>query len=304
MPVTRTKADKEGPEGKSQTAPPGKILLTSTEVAQTLGVGVSSVKRWTGSGKFPSVRTVGGHRRYTLAGLHEFAASQNLATHRLPPLDIERYEPIGQLASGELFERLLASLRKGDALRVRGYLAQLMPEGDERVEVLDRLLSPLLREIGALWQAGRLGIEEEHRASHIVADAMDRLRMPVTPLASRPRRALLACPPGEWHELALRMVRLVAEWNGWETDYLGANVPWTSIAEAVRKMNPGLLLLSSRASDPFVTPSFNGIVHLCAQQNVLVAIGGSWARGGSADRRMVARFRTLKGFQKWLRSAE
>ena len=281
--------------------PPGKILLTSTEVAQTLGIGVSSVKRWTDSGRLESVRTVGGHRRYTIASLHAFATSQNLPADSLPPLDIERFDPIGDRALADLMAQLIVSLREGDAVRVRGYLAQMMPEGDQRVEVLDHLMSPLLREIGAMWESGELGVDEEHRASHIVADAIDRLR---TPVASGRKVAMLACPPGEWHELALRMVRLVAEWNGWHTDYLGANLPWRALADAVGRTKPGLLLLSSRVSDPFSTRSFIELVELCRQRKTLIGIGGAWARGGSADRLPVARFRTLKGFQKWLREVD
>lgn len=43
---------------------PGKRLLTRTEVAQIFGVSPATVTRWGESGKLPSVRTLGGHRRY------------------------------------------------------------------------------------------------------------------------------------------------------------------------------------------------------------------------------------------------
>lgn len=43
---------------------PGKRLLTRTEVAQIFGVSPATVTRWGESGKLPSVKTLGGHRRY------------------------------------------------------------------------------------------------------------------------------------------------------------------------------------------------------------------------------------------------
>src|ERR1043166_9611056 len=41
-------------------------LWTSAEVARAFRVGVSSIKRWTDEGELESVRTPGGHRRYSL----------------------------------------------------------------------------------------------------------------------------------------------------------------------------------------------------------------------------------------------
>lgn len=43
---------------------PGKRLLTRTEVAQIFGVSPATVTRWGESGRLPSVKTLGGHRRY------------------------------------------------------------------------------------------------------------------------------------------------------------------------------------------------------------------------------------------------
>src|SRR3954447_22848974 len=67
--------------------PRGGRLLTSAEAARAVRVGVSSVKRWTDEAELESVRTPGGHRRYTLRALHQFAAARRLPTDLLPPLD-------------------------------------------------------------------------------------------------------------------------------------------------------------------------------------------------------------------------
>ncbi len=39
-------------------------LLTTQEVAKLLGVGTTSIKRWSDEGKLPAFKTAGGHRRY------------------------------------------------------------------------------------------------------------------------------------------------------------------------------------------------------------------------------------------------
>lgn len=45
----------------------GPELLTPGEVAQLFRVDPKTVSRWAKSGKLPSIRTLGGHRRYDRA---------------------------------------------------------------------------------------------------------------------------------------------------------------------------------------------------------------------------------------------
>jgi excisionase family DNA binding protein len=54
-------------------------LLTPAEVAALLRVAPKTVTRWAQQGKFGSIRTLGGHRRYSEAEIRAFLAD---ATHR------------------------------------------------------------------------------------------------------------------------------------------------------------------------------------------------------------------------------
>lgn len=42
-------------------------LLPPGEVAKLLGVSSKTLSRWASEGKIPSIRTLGGHRRYRLS---------------------------------------------------------------------------------------------------------------------------------------------------------------------------------------------------------------------------------------------
>lgn len=207
-------------------------LLTSSEMAQELGVGVSSVKRWADEGKLEFVMTAGGHRRFRSAAAE-------------PPRAEARFD------SG----RSVAALQK---------------------------ISDRLYEIGEEWACGKITVADEHRESHAIADALDRMR---TPNADGPL-CILACPPGELHELPLRMVRLVLEWRGWRTDFLGASTPWDSLQHAVRTTKPDLVALSARSP-----------IQIPVKLNAQVIVGGSWARGPGKG---VLRFRSVKAFDRWL----
>lgn len=85
-------------------------LMTTRSVADLLGVGVSSVKRWTDEGKLTCVRTAGGHRRFETTEVDRFRREQ-LAQDRerkpYPPamLAIDGYRlpaPLHEMTAAEI----------------------------------------------------------------------------------------------------------------------------------------------------------------------------------------------------------
>src|SRR6185369_3782550 len=272
--------------------PRGGRLWTSAEAARAFRVGVSSVKRWTDEAELESVRTPGGHRRYTLKSLHQFAAALRLPTDLLPPLEPDHLLPKPPDIS--LFEALV----RGDADAVRSLVTPLPDSLAKRATFLDRVIGDAMREIGDGWERGELGIDEEHRASQMLKEAIDRLRPPI---AEEGPLALLACPPDEWHDLPLHLLRLLLEWSDWRTELIGANLPWESSMAAVDRSRPALLAITSRSSDAFRSAEFERLLAHCGERGVRVAVGGEWARGGAQTKREYFRFRSLRGFERWLR---
>ena len=269
-------------------------LWTSADAARAFRVGVSSVKRWTDEGELESVRTPGGHRRYTAAALHRFASLRGLSTTHLPPAS-PADSPFAVAPPADV--TLLDALIRGDADAVRRLVTPRVDSLPKRAAFLDRVVGDALREIGYRWEGGVLGVDQEHRASHMITEAIDRLRPPISndgPLA------MLACPPGEWHDLPLRLVRLVFEWSGWRTQFLGAGVPWPAAMNAVDRECPAILAYSARNGDPFQRVDFDRIVEHCGDRTKVI-VGGEWARGGTGEIGPYLRFRTLRGFERWLR---
>ena len=275
--------------------PRGGHLFTSAEVARAFRAGVSSIKRWTDEGELESVRTPGGHRRYSLAALYRFASIRNLGIDLLPAIDQpDLFEEIPLPADVTLFD----ALRAGDADAVRKLVTPHVDTLVQRASFLDRVVGDALRQIGERWERGEFGVDEEHRASNILVDAVDRLR-PRMPREGR--AAMLACPPDELHDLPLRVVRLMLEWAGWRTELLGASLPWESAAAAVERVRPAIVGFSARTGAPFQTAEFEHFVESTAVRGTTVVVGGEWARGGAGGEKGYLRFRTMRGFEKWLR---
>lgn len=274
-----------------------EALWSSADVAAAFGVGVSSIKRWTDQGRLESVKTIGGHRRYRLEAIYSFARAQKLPTHSLPPLEVD-IDP-ESTTDAEIVDSLLEELDAGNVESAGRLLTGYLGRVADPTGFLDRVVGELLHRIGALWAEGNWTVEKEHRSTYGIAEAIDRARSP-EPMEGN--LALLACPPGEMHAVPLHMLRYVLCANAWRTDFLGANVPWDSIHAAVAEMRPRLVLLSARSEVPFNAPEFTKLVATWRKTGATACVGGSWARGGSRKTDDLKRFRTLAGFERWLRS--
>jgi excisionase family DNA binding protein len=266
-------------------------LCTSAQAAHALRVGVSSIKRWTDEGELESLRTPGGHRRYTATALRKFACLRGLPTERLPPVAVEVPPP----ADVTLFE----ALANGDAAAVRLLVLPRVEGLARRAAFFDRVVGDALREIGYRWERSRLTVDEEHRASNIVREAIDAQRPAHRGLS---QLAILACPPDEHHELPLHLVRLILEWSGWRTELLGASLPWEAATHAVSRNRPAIFAFSSRAGEAYQTRDFEQFLRHCKSRRTCAIVGGEWARGGLGRASGYFRFRTLRGFERWLRS--
>ena len=55
---------------------------------------------------------------------------------------------------------------------------------------------------------------------------------------------------GERHEIGLRSMSFALETEGWTVHYLGADMPYRSVADYVGKVKPRLLAVSFTASEP------------------------------------------------------
>ncbi len=87
-------------------------------------------------------------------------------------------------------------------------------------------------------------------------------------------RAVLACPPGERHELGLLCFGLALREHGWRITYLGAETPLREITDALGELVPSIVVLSAISQQRFLDAS-EEIAALGTR--VRVGIGGAGA---------------------------
>ncbi|HVD40298.1 MAG TPA: cobalamin-dependent protein [Solirubrobacterales bacterium] len=137
-------------------------------------------------------------------------------------------------------------MRAADAPGAYRVAAEALGEGMATPELYQRVIAPAMHEIGELWQRGAITVADEHQATALTNRVLAALRPPPGDAATPRRgRALLAAVEGEQHALGLRMAADLLEDAGYETIYLGADVPTEALLQAVESLSPDLVALTA-----------------------------------------------------------
>ena len=112
--------------------------------------------------------------------------------------------------------------------------------------VIRDVLIPYLHDLGLRWSRGEVSVGQEHFASNVVRSRLAALSRGWG--AGVGPQALLACPPGELHDIALLSFGLVLRRSGWRVVFLGADSPMADIERTTAALGPHLVMLA--ASDP------------------------------------------------------
>ena len=141
-----------------------------------------------------------------------------------------------------LLRELLSTLNPFDRVifekRLNGAVAVVPFE-----EALHGILLPLQEQVGQLWHESHIDVAIEHYVTkHIqqkIFSAMNQL-----PVAEFGAKVIVACPPGEEHDIAALTVAYRCRVRGCRVYYLGANVPIASLANLCGKVEPDLTIIS------------------------------------------------------------
>jgi DNA-binding transcriptional MerR regulator len=144
-------------------------------------------------------------------------------------------------------------------------------------EALLGIVFPLLRSIGELWHQGGISISAENAVSRMVRQQLINALRQDSSIGQE--QALIACVPGDYHEIAPLTVTLLLQKRGWGATYLGPNVSFEVLEIAIRRRQPDFLILSS-TTEPDVKTGLAWIetmVHMF-QPHCRVMAGGAGFR--------------------------
>lgn len=138
--------------------------------------------------------------------------------------------------------------------------------------VVQLVLMPFLRAIGDRWEEGTITVAHEHFGSQAVARRLTALGVDLP--AGHGPLVVMACPPGERHDMVLSCFGLLLQREGWRVRLLGADTPTAALAVVCHQLRPDLVVLAGTRPSVF-TSRLGSLRRLAAEH--LVATGGNGA---------------------------
>lgn len=222
------------------------------ELSRRSGVSPDLLRAWERRyGLLNPTRSSGGLRLYSEDDLHRVLAMQKqlaaglAAAEAATAATTQVTERQTSADTVNAREELDAALLAFDDARAHAAFDALVA-GFSLDTILGEVVLPYLHDLGDRWERGEISVAQEHFASSL-------LRGRLLGLArgwgqGLGPTALLACAPGEQHDLGLVAFGLALRSRGWRILYLGPDTPLGSLAEAARSARPEVVVVS--AVDP------------------------------------------------------
>ena len=113
--------------------------------------------------------------------------------------------------------------------------------------VAEEVVLPVLRGIGEGWSRGTVTVSQEHFASNLLRGRLLALARGWANGIGPP--AVLACPPGEQHDLGLIIFGLALRRQGWRIVYLGPDTPVGSVAKTALAVDASAVVMASLSAE-------------------------------------------------------
>ncbi len=173
-------------------------------------------------------------------------------------------------------KQYLDALLKGKRIKAHDLIATLVKNGVPVASIYENIFTVTQQEIGLLWQNNIITVAHEHYCTAATQSIMATL-YPYIFTSEKKGRKMLACSvSGDLHEIGIRMLSDLFEMDGWDTYYMGANMPESNIISAIVEQNPQLLAIS--ATMPFHITKVHSLIKKIRSNilldNVRIMVGG------------------------------
>ncbi len=273
MNTAKTKEDEQAPG-----------LFPIRTVSELTGVNSITLRAWESRyGLIEPVRKASGHRLYTqehidlinrVVGLldrgmriGQVKAEILSGSESESPIDDEKQDNWRRYING-----MIAAIIRFDEHALERTYADALSHYPVR-SVTEKLLSPVLKEIGERWVSGKGSVAEEHFFGFYLRNKLGARFHHRSQNQTGPK-LLMACLPGDLHEIGLLLFALDASDHGFQTILLGANMPLDEFPDAVKKTGSDALVLSGTI-EPGGEVIKQSLPRLVKKLKVPVFIGGN-----------------------------
>jgi MerR family transcriptional regulator, light-induced transcriptional regulator len=138
----------------------------------------------------------------------------------------------------------LKALLNRDRESAARIISQLVEKNTPIEEIYEQIFQVTQYEVGRLWQRNEVSVGQEHYCTAATQQIMSTLYPKIFSTEKSGKKMTACSVSGELHEIGIRMVADLFELRGWDTDYLGANMPEEEILTWIENHKPHLLAIS------------------------------------------------------------
>lgn len=138
----------------------------------------------------------------------------------------------------------LKLLLDGERRKASELVMSLLDEGVTVQDIYLHIFQNSQYEIGRLWQMGTITVAQEHYCTACTQSIISQLYPRWITAQTGSRRMVAVGVGGELHEIGLRMLSDFFEMEGWNTYYLGSNMPVENLIRYLREEPADLLAVS------------------------------------------------------------
>lgn len=265
----------------------GEVLRIG-ELSKRAGVSPELLRAWERRyGLLRPARSAGGLRLYSPADVERVALMQQHLAEGMAAAEaaalavrdaVEEEAARTALRPAAIRDELAAALDAFDEPRAQAILDRLLALATVET-LLAEVVVPYLQELGERWKRGEASVAQEHFASSVLRGRLLGLArgwgLGLGPVA------VLACLPGEQHDLGLIAFGLALRSRGWRIVYLGPDSPIDTVADVSRRLEPSLVVLNavSRERVRPVVPQLRALA-----RRHTVALGGAAAEDRTLEK--------------------
>jgi methanogenic corrinoid protein MtbC1 len=216
-------------------------------------VGVATLRAWERRyGLFSPARSDGGFRLYSPAEEERVRQMSRLLQGGLSAAEAAKVvleSPDRETIAadpGEIVRELSAALEKLDAETADRILDRALSTLAFET-VAEEVVLPVLREIGEGWTRGTITVSQEHFASNLLRGRL--LALARGWANGIGPSAVLACPPGEQHDLGMIIFGLALRRQGWRIVYLGPDTPVGSVVKTAFDVDADAVVMAALSAE-------------------------------------------------------
>lgn len=231
-------------------APRARAGLLIHQASEVLGVPAPTLRSWERRYGLPTtVRTPGGHRRYTDAALTELGLMRDEVTIGRAPAEAARrvrgfIDDHGP--AHETISAVMAGSTSKDPTAIRAALDDSLAERGLALTI-DEVVLPAMRQVGSWWESGRCDVGQEHFTTEVVRGWLAKMTALAPPPASD-RWVLLAVGPRDQHTLGLESLAALLVTQGTGCRILGPGTSLRVLVVAVAATSATAVVVVSHLS--------------------------------------------------------